>query len=73
MVQPLGNVLIAIVLTTSLAAAVGVTELTYQSQTLTIQYAEALATFLLSAAFYVAVALLAGLAVGRLERRVRLS
>jgi glutamate transport system permease protein len=73
MVQPLGNVLIAIVLNTSLAAAVGVTELTYQSQTLTIQYAEALLTFLLSAAFYVAVALLAGLAVGRLERLVRLS
>jgi len=73
MVQPLGNVLIAIVLTTSIAAAVGVTELTYQSQTLTIQYAQALLTFLVSAAFYVAVSLLAGLATGRLERLVRLS
>jgi glutamate transport system permease protein len=73
MVQPLGNVLIAIVLNTSLAAAVGVTELTYQSQTLTIQYAQALLTFLLAAAFYVGLALLAGLAVGRLERLVRLS
>jgi glutamate transport system permease protein len=72
MVQPLGNVLIAILLNTSLAAAVGVTELTYQSQTLTIQYAEALLTFLVAAAFYVALALLAGLAVGRLERVVRL-
>jgi glutamate transport system permease protein len=72
MVQPLGNVLIAIVLNTSLAAAVGVTELTYQSQSLTIRYAEALLTFLLAAAAYVAVALLAGLAVGRIERAVRI-
>jgi glutamate transport system permease protein len=73
MVQPLGSVLIAVVLNTSLAAAVGVTELTYQSQTLTIQYAEALLTFLLAAACYVAVALLVSFAVSRLERVVRLS
>jgi glutamate transport system permease protein len=71
MVQPLGNVLIAVVLNTSLAAAVGVTELTYQSQSLTIKYAEALLTFVLAAACYVAVALLIGVAVGRVERAVR--
>jgi glutamate transport system permease protein len=71
MVQPLGNVFIAIVLNTSLAAAVGVTELTYQSQTLTIRYAEALMTFLVVALLYIAVALLAGFAIGRIERVVR--
>jgi glutamate transport system permease protein len=71
MVQPLGNVFIAIVLNTSLAAAVGVTELTYQSQTLTIRYAEALLTFLVVAVLYIAVALLAGFAIGRIERAVQ--
>jgi len=71
MVQPLGSVLIAIVLNTSLAAAVGVTELTYQSQTLTIQYAEALLTFLLAAALYVGVALGAATLVSRVERAVQ--
>jgi len=71
MVQPLGNVLIAIVLNTSLAAAVGVTELTYQSQSLTIRYAEALTTFVLAAAMYLMVALLTGFAVARVERAVR--
>jgi glutamate transport system permease protein len=73
MVQPLGNVFIAIVLNTSLAAAVGVTELTYQSQSLTIRYAEALATFLTAAACYVAVALLAALVIGRVERAVQVA
>lgn len=71
MVQPLGNVFIAIVLNTSLAAAVGVTELTYQSQTLTIRYAEALLTFQVVAVLYIAVALLAGFAIGRIERAVQ--
>jgi glutamate transport system permease protein len=71
MVQPLGSVFIAIVLNSSLAAAVGVTELTYQSQALTIRYAQALATFLAAAGLYLAVALLAGFAAGRIERAVR--
>jgi glutamate transport system permease protein len=71
MVQPLGNVFIGIVLNTSLAAAVGVTELTYQSQTLTLQYAEALLTFVMAAALYIAVALLGGFAIGRIEKAVR--
>jgi glutamate transport system permease protein len=71
MVQPLGSVFIAIVLNTSLAAAVGVGELTYQSQTLTIQYAEAFLTFLVAAAFYVIIALFSASIVGWLERQVR--
>ena len=70
MVQPLGSVFIAVVLNTSLAAAVGVAELTYQSQALTIQYSEALVTFLVAAVFYVVVALGVGWVTGRLERRV---
>lgn len=73
MVQPLGNVFIAVVLNTSLAAAVGVAELTYQSQTLTLKYAEALLTFLVAAVLYIAVALLAALVAARIERAVRLS
>ncbi len=71
MVQPMGSVFIAIVLNTSLAAAVGVAELTYQSQTLTLKYAEAFLTFLVAAVFYVVIALLAGAVTGWLERRVR--
>lgn len=70
MVQPLGSVVIAVVLNTSLAAAVGVAELTYQSQALTIQYSEALVTFLVAAVFYVVVALGIGWVTGRIERRV---
>ena len=73
MVQPLGNVFIAIVLNTSLAAAVGVGELTYQSQQLTIQYAEALLTFVLAAVMYVVVSLLAGAVTGLIERSVRIT
>lgn len=72
MVQPLGSVFIAVVLNTSLAAAVGVAELTYQSQTLTIRYAEALVTFLIAAVFYVVVALFVGVTTGWLERRLAL-
>ena len=70
MVQPLGSVLIAVVLNTSLAAAVGVAELTYQSQALTIRYSEALVTFLVAAVFYVVVALGVGWVTARFERRV---
>lgn len=72
MVAPLGNVFIAIVLNSSLAAAVGVAELTYQAQSLTIQYSEALLTFLASVVLYVAVALLAGQVAGLIERAVRI-
>lgn len=71
MVQPLGSVLIAVVLNTSLAAAIGVAELTYQSQALTIEYSEALLTFVVAAVFYVVVALLVGAATAGFERRVR--
>ncbi len=73
MVQPLGSVFIAVVLNTSLAAAVGVAELTYQSQVLTLQYSEALVTFLVAAVLYVVVALGVGVVTGRLERRVALA
>lgn len=72
MVQPLGSVFIAIVLNTSLAAAVGVGELTYQSQVLTLQYSEALVTFIVAAALYVVVALGVGWVTARIERRVSL-
>jgi glutamate transport system permease protein len=70
MVQPLVNVFIGIVLSTSLAAAVGVSELTGRSQFLTLQYSEPVVTFLLAGACYLAITLLGGLVGGRIERRL---
>jgi glutamate transport system permease protein len=70
MVPPLVNVFIGMVLGSSLAAAVGVPELTNRTQQLNLQYAQAVVTFLVAGAFYVAMAFL-GAGGGRLlERRV---
>jgi len=70
MVQPLTNVFIGVALSSSLAAAVGVTELTNRAQQLTLRYAEAVACFLASGALYLALALAGATAGGWLERRV---
>jgi glutamate transport system permease protein len=70
MVPPLVNVFIGMALGSSLAAAVGVAELTNRTSQLNLKYAEAVATFLVAGAFYVAMAFL-GAGGGRwLERRV---
>jgi glutamate transport system permease protein len=70
MVPPLVNVFIGMALGSSIAAAVGVAELTNRTQQLNLQYAQAVATFLVAGAFYVALAFL-GAGGGRwLERRV---
>ena len=70
MVPPLVNVFIGMALGSSLAAAIGVPELTNRTQQLNLQYAEAVVTFLVAGAFYVAMAFL-GAGGGRLlERRV---
>jgi glutamate transport system permease protein len=70
MVPPLVNVFIGMALGSSLAAAVGVAELTNRTQQLNLQYAEAVVTFLVAGAFYVATAFL-GAGAGRwLEHRV---
>jgi len=67
---PLVNVFIGMALGSSLAAAVGVAELTNRTQQLNLQYAEAVATFLVAGAFYVAMAFL-GAGGGRwLENRI---
>jgi glutamate transport system permease protein len=73
MVQPLANLLIAIVLNSALAAAVGVTsELTGQTELLDQQYAQPLLIFGAAAACYVAVTLVIGRAAALTEQRVAL-
>ena len=70
MVQPLVNIFIGIVLSSSLAAAVGVSELTNRTQVLNLQSAEAVVLFLVSGVLYLVVALLGGTVGGALERRL---
>lgn len=70
MVQPLVNIFIGIALGSSLAAAVGVSELTNRTQVLNLVSAEAVVLFLVSGAMYLAIALLGGAAGGALERRL---
>jgi glutamate transport system permease protein len=63
-------VFIGMALGSSLAAAVGVAELTNRTQQLNLQYAEAVVTFLVAGAFYVATSFL-GAGAGRwLEHRL---
>jgi glutamate transport system permease protein len=71
MVQPLGNIFIGVVLGTSLAAAVGVPELTDQAEILDLRYAQPLVNFGLTTAFYVTVTLGGGVLLRRLERQRR--
>jgi len=70
MVQPLVNVFIGVLLSSSLAAAVGVAELTNRTQQLNLQYAEAVTCFVFAGIVYVVVALGGGAGGGWLERRL---
>ncbi|MCC9311482.1 amino acid ABC transporter permease [Kitasatospora sp. RB6PN24] len=70
MVQPLGNVFIGLTLGTSLAAAVGVPELTGQAQLVTLKYDNPLTSFALTTVVYVAITLTSGVIAGRIERKV---
>lgn len=70
MVQPLVNVFIGVLLSSALAAAVGVPELTNRTQQLNLQYAEAVVCFLFAGAVYLLVALAAGAVGGRLEQKL---
>ena len=70
MVQPLANVFIGVVLSSSLGAAVGVSELTGRTQWLDLQYDEPIATFLLAALGYVLVTLAVALLAGRIHKRM---
>lgn len=70
MVQPLVNNFIGILIGSSLAAAVGVSDITNVTQQLNIRYAEAVVLFLMSGAVYLVFALGAGGVGSWLERLV---
>lgn len=69
MVQPLVNVFIGVVLSSSLAAAVGVGELTNRVNQLNIEFDQAVPAFLVAGALYISLCLLGGGAGSWLERR----
>lgn len=69
-VQPVGNVLIALVMNTSLFAAVGIVELTSAANKTNLVHAQPIPIFVGAGLTYMALALLIGLGAGRLERRV---
>lgn len=73
MVQPLGNIFIALTLNTSLAAAVGVRELTGEAQFFTIKYDIPIPIFAVTTAIYVLMTLTGGLVTGRLERKLAIN
>ncbi|GAB2700200.1 amino acid ABC transporter permease [Kitasatospora kifunensis] len=70
MVQPLANVFIAVALSTSLAAAVGVAEMTGQAQFVTLKYDQPLTSFAATTVVYVLITMTSGLIAGRIERKV---
>ncbi|MFI9275192.1 amino acid ABC transporter permease [Kitasatospora sp. NPDC052896] len=70
MVQPLANVFIGVALGTSLAAAVGVAELTGRAEFVTLTYDQPLTSFAVTTVVYVLITLTSGLIAGRIERKV---
>lgn len=69
-VQPLGNVMIALAMNTALAAAVGVVELTSRVNKVNLVYAQPIEIFTGAGLVYMAIALAIGLATGWVERKV---
>lgn len=69
-VQPLGNVMIALLMNTALAAAVGVVELTSAANKVNLVAAQPIPIFAGAGIIYMALALAIGLAAGFVERRV---
>ncbi|WP_139738779.1 amino acid ABC transporter permease [Actinomyces wuliandei] len=69
-IQPLVNIFISCLIGSSLAAAIGVPELTNVTQQLNLRYAQAVITFLTSGLTYLAIAFLATRLGSLLERRV---
>ncbi|SDP47928.1 glutamate transport system permease protein [Klenkia soli] len=69
-VQPLGNVLIALLMNTALAATVGVVELTSAVNKVNLVQAEPIPIFGAAGLVYMALALVIGLGAGRIEKRV---
>jgi glutamate transport system permease protein len=73
MVQPLGSIFIGCALSTSLAAVVGVAELTGRAEFVTLQYDQPLTIFTITTVVYVMITLSSGLAIGRIERKLAVS
>jgi glutamate transport system permease protein len=69
-VQPIGNVMIALAMNTSLAAAVGVVELTAAADKVNLVEAQPIPIFAGAGVAYMAIALVLGLTTGVIERRV---
>lgn len=69
-VQPVGNVMIALVMNTSLFAAIGVVELTAAANKTNLVHAQPIPIFVGAGLTYMALALLIGMSTGVLERRV---
>jgi glutamate transport system permease protein len=69
-VQPVGNVMIALVMNTSLFAAIGVVELTAAANKTNLVHAQPIPIFVGAGLAYMALALLVGTGTGWLERRV---
>ncbi|MDU0348165.1 amino acid ABC transporter permease [Actinomyces sp. MRS3W] len=69
-IQPLVNIFISCLIGSSLAAAIGVSELTNVTQQLNLRYAQAVVTFLTSGVTYLVIAFLATKVGGLLERRI---
>ncbi|KGH45659.1 amino acid ABC transporter permease [Modestobacter caceresii] len=69
-VQPLGNVMIALLMNTALAATVGVVELTSATNKVNLVAAQPIPIFTAAGLTYMALALAIGLAAGRIEKKV---
>ncbi|ETK37343.1 amino acid ABC transporter permease [Microbispora sp. ATCC PTA-5024] len=69
-VQPLGNIFIALTMNTSLVAAVGVVDLTAAANRVNLLEAQPIPIFVGAGLAYAAVAAVAGFVTGRLERRL---
>lgn len=69
-IQPLVNIIISVLIASSLAAAIGVGELTNVTQQLNLRYAQAVITFLTSGLTYLAIAYLLTRGGALLERRL---
>jgi glutamate transport system permease protein len=69
-VQPLGNVMIALAMNTALAATIGVVELTSEVNKINLVHAQPILIFTGAGLVYMAIALTIGLGAGWVERKV---
>lgn len=69
-IQPIGNICIALLMNTSLAAAVGVVELTQAANNVNLVEAQPIEVFTGAGLAYMLMALIIGVTTGRLERKL---